>query len=102
MSRNNESRSIKLHETCKCICRLNKIICNNKQRWNKDQCRCECKELIDKRVCDKGYIFNPSNCKCECYKSCNTSQYLDYSDCKCKKNNWSKMFLMELWVKLKK
>ena len=50
MSRSNESRSIKSHETCKCICRLNKIICNNKQRWNKDQCRCECKELIDKGV----------------------------------------------------
>ena len=32
MSRSNESRSIKLHETCKCICRLNKIVCNNKQR----------------------------------------------------------------------
>ena len=85
MSRSNESRSIKSHETCKCICRLNKIICNNKQRWNKDQCRCECKELIDKGVCDKGYIFNQSNCKCECDKSCNTSQYLDYLDCKCKK-----------------
>ena len=85
MSRSNESRSIKSHETCKCICRLNKIICNNKQRWNKDQCRCECKELIDKGVCDKGYIFNPSNCKCECDKSCNTSQYLDYLDRKCKK-----------------
>ena len=42
MSRSNESRSIKLHETCKCIFRLNKIICNNKQRWNKDQCRYEC------------------------------------------------------------
>ena len=50
MSRTNETRSIKLHETCKCICRLNKIICNNKQRWNKDQCRCECKELIDKDI----------------------------------------------------
>ena len=36
-------------------------------------------------MCDKGYIFNPSNCKCECDKSCNTSQYLDYLDCKCKK-----------------
>ena len=34
MSRTNESRSIKLHETCKCICRLNKIVCNNKQKWN--------------------------------------------------------------------
>ena len=85
MSLTNEIRSIKWHETCKCICRLNEIVCNNKQKWNKDKCRCECKELIDKKVCDKGYIFNPSNCKCECYKSCNTSQYLDYSDRKCKK-----------------
>ena len=50
LSRTNETKSIKLHETCKCIRRLNKIICNNKQRWNKDQCRCECKELIDKGV----------------------------------------------------
>ena len=85
MSRTNEAKSIKLHEVCKCICRLNKIICNNKQRWNKDQCRCECKGLIDKGVSAKGFIFNPSNCRCECDKSCNTSQYLDYSDCKCKK-----------------
>ena len=85
MSRSNKTKSIKLHETCKCICRLNKIICNNKQRWNKDQCRCECRELIDKGVYDKGFIFNPSNCKCECDKSCNASQYLDCSDCKCKK-----------------
>ena len=41
--------------------------------------------MIDKGVCDKGYIFNPSNCNCECDKSCNTSQYLVYLDCKCKK-----------------
>ena len=41
MSLTNETRSIKWHETCKCICRLNGIICNNKQRWNKDKCRCE-------------------------------------------------------------
>ena len=41
MSRTNETRSIKLHETCKCIYRLNKIIYNNKQRWNKGQCRCQ-------------------------------------------------------------
>ena len=48
MSRANETRRIKWHNTCKCICRLNKIICNSKQRWNEDKCRCECKELIDK------------------------------------------------------
>ena len=85
MSRNNETRHIKWHETCRWICRLNKIICNNKQRWNKDKCRCECKELIDKGICDKGFIWNPSNCECECDKSCNIGQYLDYSDCKKKK-----------------
>ena len=85
MSRSNESRLIKLHESCKCICRLSKIVSNNKQRWNKDQYRCECKKLINKGVCDKGFIFNPSNCKCECDKSCHTSQYLDYLDWKCKK-----------------
>ena len=55
MSRTNETRFIKWHESCKCICRLDKIICNNKQKWNKDKCRCVCKELIDKGVCEKGY-----------------------------------------------
>ena len=86
MSLTNETRSIKWHETCKSICRLNKIICNNKQRWNEENCICECKKLIDKELCDKGLIWNPSNCGCECAKACNTSRYLDYSDCKCQKN----------------
>ena len=62
MSRTNATRYIKWHKTCKCICRLDKIICNSKQRWNEDKCKCECKELIDKGVCDKGYVWNPSNC----------------------------------------
>ena len=48
MSRTNETRHIKWHETCKCKCRLDASVCNNKQRWNNDKCRCECKELIDK------------------------------------------------------
>ena len=50
MSRTNKTRRIKWHETCKCICRLDAIVCNNKQYWNKDKCRCESKELIDKGV----------------------------------------------------
>ena len=85
MSRANEMRHIKWHETCKCVCRIDKIICNSKQRRNEDKCRCECKELIHKGVCDKGYVWNPSNCKCECDKSCNISEYLNYSSCKCRK-----------------
>ena len=32
MSRTNETRYIKWHETCKCIFRLDKTICNSKQR----------------------------------------------------------------------
>ena len=50
MSRTNEAVHREWHETCKCHCRLDAIVCNNKQRWNKDKYRCECKELIDKGV----------------------------------------------------
>ena len=66
MSKTNEIRHIKWHETCSCICRLDAIVCNNKQRWNNHKCQCECEEFIDKGVCDKGYAWNPSNCECEC------------------------------------
>ena len=34
MSLTNEARHIEWHETCKCVCRLDRIICNNKKRWN--------------------------------------------------------------------
>ena len=47
MSRTNETRFIEWHEICKCKCRLDAIVCNNKQRWNRNKCRYECKELID-------------------------------------------------------
>ena len=50
MSRANETKLIEWHETCKCKCRFDASVCNNKQRWNEDKCRCECKELIDKGV----------------------------------------------------
>ena len=32
MSRTNETRQMKWHKNCKCICRLGKLICNNKQK----------------------------------------------------------------------
>ena len=41
--------------------------------------------MIDKSICDKGFIWNPSNYKCECDKSCDIGEYLDYSNCKCRK-----------------
>ena len=85
MSRTNETRYIEWHETCKCKCRLDASVCNNKQHWNNDKCKCECKELINKGVCDKGFIWNPSNCECECDKACDIGEYLDYENCKYRK-----------------
>ena len=61
MSKTNETRHIKWHVTCKCRCRLDESVSNNKQRWNEDKCRCECD------------------------KSCNIGEYLDYKNCKCAK-----------------
>ena len=69
MPRTNETRFIKWHEKCKCECRLDAIVCNNKQRWNKNKCGCECKELIDKGICE----------------------YLDYGNCKCRKKSVDKL-----------
>ena len=85
MSRTNETRHTEQHETCKCKCRLDASVCNNKQRWNDDKCRCECKELIDKGVWDKRSIWNPSNRECECDKSCHFGECLDYENCECGK-----------------
>ena len=56
----NKTKQIKWHKSCKCVCRLDPIICNNKQKWNKDKCRYEC--LVNKK-CDNKFVWNPSNCK---------------------------------------
>ena len=53
MSRTNETRHIEWHETCKCKCRLDSSVCNNRQRLNDDKSKREYKELIDKGVCNK-------------------------------------------------
>ena len=91
MSRTNETRHIKWHKTCKCRCRLDASVCNNKQRWNEDKCRYECKELIDKGICDKEFIWNPSNRESECDKSCDIGEYLEYKNCKCRKRIINKL-----------
>ena len=57
LSRTNETRHIKWHETCKCKCTIDASV------WNNDKCRCECKKLSDKGICGKGFIWNPSNCE---------------------------------------
>ena len=75
ISRTNETRHIEWHKTCKCKCRLDARVCNNKQRRNEDECRCQCKELIDNGMRDKGFIWNHSNCECECDKSCEIKKF---------------------------
>ena len=47
ISRTNKTRHVKWHGTCKCKCKIDASVFNNKQRCNNDKCRCECKELID-------------------------------------------------------
>ena len=37
-------------------------------------------------MCNKGFTWNPSNCEYECDKNCDFSEYLDYENCKCRKN----------------
>ena len=91
VSGTNETRRIEWYVTCKCKCRFNSSVCNNKQRWNDYKFRCEYKELIDRGVCDIGFIWDPSNCECECYRSCDFSEYLDYKNCECKKSLAAKL-----------
>ena len=87
MPRTNETRHIKWHEICKCKCKLDASVCNDKQHWNKYKCICKCKELIEKGKYDKGFIWNLSNWENECDKSCDVGEYLDYENCKCRKKS---------------
>ena len=58
MTLTNKTKQMIIHENCKCICRLDPIVCSNKQKWNKNRCRCEC--LINKE-CNNNKFWNPSN-----------------------------------------
>ena len=42
--------------------------------------------MIDKGICDKRFIWNPSNCECECDKLCDVREYVNYENCKRRKN----------------
>ena len=53
---------ISFHKNCKCGCLLDKKVCNDLQKWNKNKCRCEC--LIIKK-CKIGYSLNINNRRCE-------------------------------------
>ena len=81
----NKTRNVLWHESCKCICKLNSSVCNNKQIWNSDTCRCDCNEDFAGIIsCDKGYTWNPSTCECQCDMWRKPGQYLDHKNCICK------------------
>ena len=81
----NETRNVLWHESCKCICKLNSSVCNNKQIWNGDTCRCDCNEdFVGIINCTKGYTWNPSTCECQFDTWCKPGQYLDHKNCNCK------------------
>ena len=81
----NETRNVLWHESCKCVCKLNSSVCNNKQIWNDDTCRCDCNEDFTGVVdYDKGYTWNPSTCECQCDMWCKPGQYLDHKNCICR------------------
>ena len=73
LMRLNETRNVLWHEGCKCVCKLNSSVCNNKQIWNSDTWSCA-----------KGYTWNPSTCECQCDTWCKPGQYLDHKNCVCK------------------
>ena len=81
----NETRNVLWHESCKCVCKLNSSICNNKRIWNSNACRCDCNEdFVGMINCSKGYTWNPSTCECQCDMWCKPGQYLDHKNCVCK------------------
>ena len=85
LMRLNETRNVLWHESCKCVCKLNSSVCNNKQIWNSDTCRCDCNEDFAGIIsCDKGYTWNPSTFEYQCDMWCKPGQYLDHKNCICK------------------
>ena len=78
----NEISSVLWQESCKCVCKLNSSVCNNKQIWNGDTCRCDCNEDFASIInCTKGYTWNH---ECQCDTWCKPVQYLDHKNCICK------------------
>ena len=54
-------KNISFHQDCKFVCLLDKNVCDNLQKFNKNKCRCEC--LIVKK-CKNGF-WNVNNCRFE-------------------------------------
>ena len=85
LMRLNETRNVLWHESCKCFCKLNSSVCNDKQIWNDDTCKYDCNEdFVGIISFAKGYTWNPSTCECQCDKWCKLGQYLHHKNFVCK------------------
>ena len=84
LMRLNVTRNVLWHESCKCVCKFNSSVCNNKQIWNDGTCRCDCNEDFAGIInCNKGYMWNPSACESQCDTWCKQGQYFDHKICVC-------------------
>ena len=84
ISLTDEARHIKWHESCRCICRLDRtIFVTVKKDGMKINVDANVKNYLIKVYAR--FTLNPSSCKCECDKSCNIGEYLDNKNCKCRK-----------------
>ena len=76
LTMSNETRYVLWDESCKCVCKLNSSICNNKQIWNSDTCRCDCNEDFAGMInCAKDFTWNPCTCECQCDVWCKPGQF---------------------------
>ena len=48
LMRLNGTRNVLRHESCKCVCKLNSSVCNNKQIWNSEYQKSMYKEILKK------------------------------------------------------
>ena len=97
MTLTNKTKQLIIHESFKCICRLDPIVCSNKQKWNQNKCRCEC--LINKE-CNNNKCWNPSNWECEYRKKAAYSrkECEEIVDTQNKQNNCNKKISRKLFV----
>ena len=48
LMRLNGTRNVLRHESCKCVCKLNSSVCNNKHIWNSEYQKSMYKEILKK------------------------------------------------------
>ena len=87
LSKKNVLKNISFHQSCKCDCLLDEKVCNNLQKWNKDECRCECLKI---KNCDIGYSWNVNNCRCEMKKLAaliESKRFLETEECDVETDN---------------